>query len=251
MTEGDNGKQYDDPDMERFFTENRDMIEKILAQERARAAAAAEDVRRETAARVAYERELAQQRLAEGSQRAYGDYQAGRGQAEEAFNEGRDHFRQFADEQTDYAYSAAREERERARRMAAEEREYLHIAAEEERARIREEAMRQKAYADEAAGKVLGVVTDPQFQQHLVGAGMEMFMALNALIRASPVPDSVKDAADRMDRNKNTEYCRKNPYCQKKTPAQQQKAADAAGLQRIEIASKSADTDAPGDAKKE
>ena len=238
MTEDD--KKYDDPEMEKFFTEHRDMIERILAQERERAAAAAADVRREAESRAAYERELARSRLQEGGERAGDAYRDSRNRAENAFNDGRDHFRQFADEQADYAYDAARAERERARR----------VAAEEERARVRAEAARQKDHVDEATGKVLSVMTDPQFQQHLMGAGMEMFMAASALLRASPVPDSVKQAADRADRNKNTEYCRKNPYCQKKTPSQRQRTAGETGVRKIEVVAKDTKTDTADTAKK-
>ncbi len=243
----DDGKTYDDPEMEKFFAEHRDMIERILAQERARASAAAEDVRRETESRMAYEREMARSRLEEGGERAYSAYRTGRDRTEGAFNEGRDHLRQFSDEQADYAFDAFREERARARRMAEEERDYVMQAAAEERARIRVEAERQRARADEAAAKFMTTVTDPQFQQHLVGAGMEMFMAMNSLIRASPLPDAFKAAADQTDRNKNTAYCRKNPYCEKKSPAQRQRAADEAGVQRIEILPKEQD---PADPKK-
>ena len=75
--------------------------------------------------------------------------------------------------------------------------------------------MRQRF--NEEFDEFFGPFSDTGFQKHLVGAGLELWMALNALIRAGPFPDSVKDAFTEADRNKNAEFCVKNEQCDKKS----------------------------------
>ncbi|KUE74068.1 hypothetical protein AUQ37_06275 [Candidatus Methanomethylophilus sp. 1R26] len=75
---------------------------------------------------------------------------------------------------------------------------------------------RIRRYANEDMERVFSPFTDPKFQQHLVGAGLEAWMALNSLLRSSSAPDFMKDFADMADRSKNIEYCRKNEYCRSK-----------------------------------
>ena len=97
-----------------------------------------------------------------------------------------------------------------------EERRYAYDMMDESRERFREDRERAKRYINEDISDALGFFADPKFQQHLVGAGLEMWMALNSLVRNSPAPDFMKDFMEGADRNKNVEYCRKNEYCRSK-----------------------------------
>ncbi len=224
-------RRYDDPDLQKFADENREMIEKLLAEEKARkekaraeeaARAEAEDNARRTAQRR-YEEAMARDRMAaaerglrEAGERGYDGYRYARDRTAAAFDEGRDFARDFVRDQADYAYDAARESRERLRARMEEERLYAYEAMEERRARMREDRERMRRYVTEDLSDAFGFFADPKFQQHLVGAGLEMWMALNSLIRNSPAPDFVKDFMQGADRNKNVEYCRKNEYCRSK-----------------------------------
>ena len=229
-----------------FYEKNKDMIDRIVAEKMARDSDGASEDDREydgrydgrdgyderrsgyedrygRSGRAAYMADRAGNAVREGADRldhaaregadrAYDTYRYGRDRTADAFDDARDYARSFAHDQTDYAYRAAREERARTRARFEEEREYARSHADEDLARAREDRDRARRYVSEGLDDTIGFLADPKFQQHLVGAGIEAFMALNSLIRAGPFPDSFKNAAEMGDRNKNVEYCRKNPY---------------------------------------
>lgn len=210
-------RKYEDPDLQKFADENRDMIEKLLAEEKARneRAKAAGEGAEHSARRTAQQR-YEEAMVREAGERGYDRYRYARDRTADAFDEGRDFARDFVRDQTDYAYNAVREGRERMRARMDEERLYAYEAMEERRARMREDRDRLRRHVNEDLSDAFGLFANPKFQQHLVGAGLEMWMAFNSLISGSSAPDFVKDFMQDADRSKNVEYCRKNEYCRSK-----------------------------------
>ena len=108
------------------------------------------------------------------------------------------------------------EEADRARSNLDRARRYARERYDEERASHAESRERMRQRFNEEFDEFFGPFSDTGFQKHLVGAGLELWMALNALVRAGPFPDSVKEAFTEADRNKNAEFCVKNEQCSKK-----------------------------------
>lgn len=236
-------KKYDDSDLDKFEAENKEMIARLMAREKAKQAAEDEKAAAEREARSRAEdeyaregeyraRRSAQDRYEEamaredaleraarnGERRAYDGYRYARGRAADSFDENRDFARDFVRDQDDYAYRASHEARDRMRDRYEDERARAFDHMDDTRERLREDRDRLRRYANEDLEDIFGPVTDPKFQQHLVGAGMEMMMAINSLIRNSPAPDFVKDFVTDADRNKNAEFCRKNENCARRRP---------------------------------
>lgn len=215
-------KKYDE-ETQKFYDENREMIEKILAQERD--PRIEEMLRRkafEEKMRLEYEAEKARRAAFEKMDEIYSDAKDAFGKAECAFNETRDHLRSFSHDQSSYIYDLMKEQFERARTDAKRGKEYA-----------KEYGERFKNKANEKFDEYFTPFTDDQFQRHMVGAGLEIWMALNALIKASPLPDSMKNAFVNAEKNKNQEFCVKNQECGRKS--------DAGEPKQIKIAKKEND----------
>jgi len=189
-------KRYDDSEIQKFYEKNKAMVDKLLDAE-------GEIWKKECGCPEDDER------MKDYTGHIYNDYLDGRGRAREVFDENRDSLRDFVDDEFDYLYWTMREERERARKYAAEEREYAHKRLEEKYGHAKAEAERVRS----RIGEITGFLADPNFQQHVIGVGIEMLMAFNAMIRSGPFPDSFKDAADRMEFCKNRTSYRKDPDC--------------------------------------
>ena len=213
-----------DEDIRKFEEENKEMIDRIIAKRKAEEEAAdrarfeemrgrIEEQERRASADERYRATMAREAEEEQRRTAYDD---AADRAYSAFGDARDRAADFARDQEEYAYRRSREARDRIRDRYADERRYAFDAADEARANIRDDVDRIRRYANEDMERVFSPFTDPKFQQHLVGAGLEAWMALNSLLRSSNAPEFMKDFADSADRSKNIEYCRKNEYCRSK-----------------------------------
>ena len=60
-------------------------------------------------------------------------------------------------------------------------------------------AKQKKEKAKEKAEEVFNAFTDPDVQRHFMKMGMEFMMGMNALIKAMPFPDFVKEAAGKAE----------------------------------------------------
>ena len=123
-------KKYDE-ETQKFYDENKEMIDKILSKSKEEGAESEKEYLEEMLRRAAFERrmrmeyeaEKARRQAFDGAEKAYSDYRYGRGRTEEAFEEGRDHMREFSRRQGDYLMDLlydggdrAREEFDRGRR---------------------------------------------------------------------------------------------------------------------------------------
>ena len=209
-----------DEETQKFYEENKEMIDRIIAQRTASEDPyLAEAVRRaafERRMRLEYEAEKARRAAFEKADDLYDDAQYARGRTEEAFEEARDHFRNYSREQADYIYDMMTESFDRARDMARRGRKEFLDRYEEDRATMKESREHAKQMFNDGFDEIFSPFTDEQFQKHVVGAGLEFWMALNALVRAAPLPDSLKNAFANADLNRSREYCAKNPECRKK-----------------------------------
>lgn len=205
----------EEDELKRFREENRDMIERILAEEREKARSEEESRK----ARILAKREELEKLRMEleelSAQEADRAYRHAR--------ESRERRKDIMREEADRAYRDLRESRERARIYSEAEREYAIRRMDEARSRFKENRDIIRDRVGEDVSDTFGFLNDPQFQKHLVGAGLEAFAALNSLVKASPViPDEFKDAVDDFEQNKNKAYCRKNEHCySKKNPYRQ------------------------------
>ena len=208
---------------QKFYEENKEMIDRIIAQKKeSEDPYLAEAIRRavfERKMRLEYEAERARRAAFEKADELYADAQYARDRTEEAFEEARDHFRSYSREQADYIYDMMNERYERARENARRRRKEYMDHYEEDRAMFKESCDHARKMFNDGFDEVFSPFTDEQFQKHVVGAGLEFWMALNALIRAAPLPDSLKEAFVNADANRNAEFCNKNPECKKKPAA--------------------------------
>ena len=72
---------------------------------------------------------------------------------------------------------------------------------------------------EDTAKKIFKAIFSEEVQKHMIGAGVEFFLGLNALAKALPVPDKAKDAVDKLSEvreNASKAYCAKNPDCPRK-----------------------------------
>ena len=216
-------KNYDE-EAQKFYDENKEMIDRIIAQKKeSEDPYLAEAIRRaafERRMRLEYEAEKARRAAFEKADEFYADTQYARDRTEEAFEEARDHFRTYSREQADYIYDMMAESLDRARENAKRRRQYFLDRYEEDKELFKESREHAKQMFNEGFDEVFSPLADEQFQKHVVGAGLEFWMALNALIRAAPLPDSLKNAFVNADNNRNSEFCAKNPSCKKK-PAEE------------------------------
>lgn len=228
-------KKYDE-ETQKFYDENKEVIDRILSKSKEEGAESEKEyleemLRRATferRMRMEYEAEKARRKAFETADRAYSDYRYGRDRTEDALEEGRDHLREFSHRQGDYLLDLLYDEGDRARDEFDRGRRYFDDRYEADVGRLKSARNTARRAVNDGFDDIFGPFCDPRFQKHLVGAGLEMWMALNSLIRAGPFPDSVKEAFADADRNRSAEFCRKNEYCEKKP-------ADGSGPKQIKI----------------
>ncbi len=92
------------------------------------------------------------------------------------------------------------EEKEMMERFFKEEKEHFRGAFDEEMKRAEEFADRKKEKAKEAAKTMFDAFADPEVQKHFMAMGMEFMLGMNALMKAMPVPDCMKDMADKAEK---------------------------------------------------
>ena len=171
-----------------FYENNKEMVDRIIAEQK-------QEVPREERFREDYLRAL------------------------DAVDKLRDTMTGFVSEQSEYMDRFSRREYERFRVHQELEIERARARAAERRARMREEMLIARDRFSEDMDDAFGFLADPDFQRHVIGAGMEMFAAFNALIQSGPFPESFKSAARMGDLSRNTEFCRKNPDCRARRTA--------------------------------
>lgn len=232
-------EKKNDEETQKFYEENKEMIDRIIAQRTGSDDPyLAEAVRRaafERRMRLEYEAEKARRAAFEKADEIYADAQYARDRTEEAFEEARDHIRSYSRDQADYFYDMMTENLDRARENARRRRQYFRDRYEEDRAAFRESREHARQMFNDGFDEFFAPFTDEQFQKHVVGAGLEFWMALTALIRAAPLPDSLKDAFVNADLNKNSEFCSKNPECRKKPASAPAAKSDEAKPKPIKI----------------
>ncbi|MCQ2079532.1 MAG: hypothetical protein MJZ38_05730 [archaeon] len=235
-------KRFDD-ETQRFYDENKEMIDRILAQSRetggSDAAYAEEMVRRaafERRARMEYEAERARREAFDKADAAYSDFKYGRDRTMQAMEESRDHLRDYSRRQGDYLLNMLFEELDHMRDTAFRGRQYVHDRYASDRDAARESRDHLRQMFNEGFDDVFGPISDTQFQKHMFGAGLELWMAFNALVRSAPFPDSVKDAFNSAENSKNAEFCSKNPACGRRESSEPEASpADDGHLKAIKI----------------
>ena len=69
---------------------------------------------------------------------------------------------------------------------------------------------------EDTAKKIFRAVFSEDVQKHMIGAGVELVLGINALFKAMPVPDRAQKVVDKMSEvrtNASRAYCAKNPDC--------------------------------------
>jgi len=112
----------------------------------------------------------------------------------------------------------ARENKEMIERILKEERIRAKEVFDAEKDMASELIAYQKQKTIDATEGVVSMFTDPEVQKHFMAVGMELFLGIDALMRAAPIPDFVKDAATKAQDMRDaatSAYCDKNPNCRK------------------------------------
>ena len=90
------------------------------------------------------------------------------------------------------------------------------VAAEEEFELVRNFAKDTKQKTEQFFEGMISALSDPEVQKHFATAGIEILMAIDAVVRSAPMPDRFREAAekakDARDAATHT-YCQKNPDC--------------------------------------
>ena len=91
------------------------------------------------------------------------------------------------------------------------------------KAQVKSTAKRAKAKVDKAedaaedtAKKIFKAIFSEDVQKHMIGAGVELVLGINALFKAMPVPESARKVTDKLSEirsNASKAYCAKNPDC--------------------------------------
>ncbi len=220
-------KKYDE-ETQKFYEQNKEMIDRIIAAEKGEDDPYMSEMLRRAAferrMRLEYEAEKARREAFKTAEKVYDDYEYARDRTIDAYEQNRDRFRGYAREQSDYFYDMMTEEFDHFRDQAKRGRQYFKERYDEDKDIFRESRDNARRRFNEGFDEVFAPFTNEQFQKHLVGAGLEMWMALNALVRSAPLPDSVKEAFASAEANKNREFCTKNPDCAKKPAAEKEDA---------------------------
>ena len=130
----------------------------------------------------------------------------------------RDALSGFIRSQSEYADRFGRGEYERFRLHRELEAERARARAMELRARAREDFYEARDTVNGDFDEFFGFIADPDFQKHVIGAGMELIAAFTRLLQSGPFPESVKDAVKVSNLVRNEEYCRQNPDCRARAP---------------------------------
>ncbi len=72
---------------------------------------------------------------------------------------------------------------------------------------------------EDTAQTVISTLMDQDFQKHMASAGFEFIMAVDALMKAAPMPDFVREATEKAHETRDNvtkSYCQKNPDCASK-----------------------------------
>lgn len=111
------------------------------------------------------------------------------------------------------------ENRDMIEKLLKEEKEMIKDTFEEEKEKMEALLEEQKDKAKEAAQGVVNMITDPDVQKHFMAVGLELLMGINALMKAAPMPDSVKEMVDKAEdvrKSASDNFCKNNPDCNKK-----------------------------------
>ena len=213
-----------DEETREFYEKNKDMIDRIVGKGDDSERAYLEEMLRRKAferrMRMEYEAERLRRKAFDESDQLYSDLMDGRERTEKAFDEARDHFRDYARREGEYFRDMFYEEADRLREERDRYRGYLMDRYEEDRAARRQYRDRVKRAVDDELNEIFEPFGNPGFQKHMVGAGLELWMALQAFIKAAPLPDGVKEAFTTTVDNSSQEFCRKNEHCgNRKEPA--------------------------------
>ena len=199
-----------DEDTREFYEKNKDIIDRIIAEKTAE--------------------KSKEEKFREDCTRAM-----------DASDEFRNAFFDFMRSQSEYADRFGRSEYERFR---------LHRELEAERARARMMEMRLRAREDfnEARDtfnrdfdEYFGFISEPEFQKHVIGAGLELMAAITALLSSGPFPDAVKDAVKASNLMRNEEFCRQNPDCRARGRGEPTPKKEESGAVRIDVKPKGND----------
>ena len=72
---------------------------------------------------------------------------------------------------------------------------------------------------EDTVKRIFNALFSEDVQKHMIGAGVEFVLGLNALAKAMPVPERAQDAVDKISEvreNVSKTYCAKNPDCPRK-----------------------------------
>ena len=92
---------------------------------------------------------------------------------------------------------------------------YLKMTAKNTKAKI--EKVEDKT--EDTVKRIFNAFFSEDVQKHMIGAGVEFVLGLNALAKAMPVPERAQDAVDKISEvkeNASKAYCAKNPDCPRK-----------------------------------
>ncbi len=200
-----------DEDLKEFYENNKEMIDRIIEERQ-------KETPREDRFREDYTRTL------------------------KAVDELRDTLVRYGREQYDFVDARLREDEEIFRAREELRAERARIRFEEARLRAREESRRFRDEAWEEFDGTFSFLSDPIFQKHMIGAGMELFAAFNAMVQNGPFPESFKSMARSVDVSRTEEFCKKNPRCHYRNPADDADSAEEKGPVKIPVTKKE-----PGD----
>lgn len=136
----------------------------------------------------------------------------------------------FIRENKEIVMRLLKEEKDIADGLLKEEKEFFKGAFEKETAKIEEFAENKKDKAKETAQGVFNAFTDPEVQKHFMAMGLEFMLTVNALISAMPLPDAVKDMAEKAEEARKTAAENLS-----KTNAERKKDAKHSAPEKIEV----------------
>jgi hypothetical protein len=122
-----------------------------------------------------------------------------------------------------------RENRDMIERLLKEERSCLKSVFEAERARAEEMAESQKNKAEDIAQGVIGMLMDPDVQRHFMAVGTELILGIGALMKAAPIPDSIREMAEEARKDKSDGF--------RKAGSEHGNESESASRRKVEIKS--------------
>ena len=88
--------------------------------------------------------------------------------------------------------------------------------------KAKKKAEEQKDAFEDNVKRVFEAIFSTEVQKHVIGAGVELVLGINALLKAMPVPEKAQPIVDKMSefrQNAASVYCAKNPDCPRKNAA--------------------------------